>query len=111
MVGDFPTVSETFIVNQICDLIDRGHEISIFAFNSTREEIIHQKIKEYKLLEKTKYPEILHVSKAKRFFPFLSYLFSNSHNIDFKKLAQNFSVKEKGIKSFNLLFFINTNGY
>jgi colanic acid/amylovoran biosynthesis glycosyltransferase len=31
LVTEFPSVSETFILNQITGLIDRGHEVGIFA--------------------------------------------------------------------------------
>ncbi len=30
-VDQFPSVSETFILNQITGLIDRGHEVDIYA--------------------------------------------------------------------------------
>ena len=33
VVSSFPSISETFIVNQICDLIDKGQEVSIFSFD------------------------------------------------------------------------------
>ncbi len=31
IVNDFPLLSETFILNQITGLIDRGHHVDIFA--------------------------------------------------------------------------------
>ncbi len=31
IVGGFPSISETFILNQITGLIDRGHDVEIFA--------------------------------------------------------------------------------
>lgn len=31
VLGDFPSLSETFVLNQITGLIDRGHQVSIFA--------------------------------------------------------------------------------
>jgi colanic acid/amylovoran biosynthesis glycosyltransferase len=52
-VSSFPTVSETFIVNQIADILDRGHEIAIYAFQKNKGFGVHGKIREYNLLEKT----------------------------------------------------------
>ncbi len=36
VVGQFPAVSETFVLNQATGLIDRGHEVDIYAIGSTR---------------------------------------------------------------------------
>jgi len=105
LVSSFPIVSETFIVNQICDLIDRGHEIRIFAFNRKNEEVIHQKIKDYSLLKKTVFYEQAYTSKLKRYFPFLKFQFLNSGNVNLKKISANFRFKEKPLKAFNLDFF------
>ena len=52
VVGKFPVVSETFIVNQICALIDRGHEITIFAFQEGDRSIVHESVSNYGLLDK-----------------------------------------------------------
>lgn len=55
VVNGFPKVSETFIIDQITGLIDRGHEIEIFAREDPMEKQIHDAIKEYDLLSKTTY--------------------------------------------------------
>lgn len=31
IVGHFPRLSETFILNQVTGLIDRGHQVDIFS--------------------------------------------------------------------------------
>ena len=53
MVGRFPVLSETTILNQITGLIDRGHEVDIFTFYKTEIEssLIHKDIKKYQLLK------------------------------------------------------------
>ncbi len=38
LVSDFPSVSETFIQSQIMGIIDRGHEVTIFA-NTGRDDL------------------------------------------------------------------------
>lgn len=55
IVKQFPSVSETFVLNQITDLVDRGHEVKIFSFKNKKPSLIHQAVERYKLLEKTTY--------------------------------------------------------
>lgn len=52
----FPKLSETFIMQHIIGLIDEGHEVEIFALNSSSEEIVHPSVKEYRLFDITQYP-------------------------------------------------------
>ncbi|HLA00621.1 MAG TPA: glycosyltransferase, partial [Thermodesulfovibrionales bacterium] len=55
LVANFPTLSETFILNQITGLIDRGHEVEIIAFQDPRQGRIQEEVIKYGLLEKTHY--------------------------------------------------------
>ena len=52
VVGNFPVISETFILNQITGLIDMGHEVDIFSFSRGDTEVIHPDVRKYRLLEK-----------------------------------------------------------
>jgi len=54
-VHSFPLVSETFILNQITGLIDRGHDVDIYAERPINFEIIHDDVKRYRLMERTCY--------------------------------------------------------
>ena len=57
----FPKLSETFILNQITGLCDRGHEVSVFSRFRPAESFFHPDVKKYDLLNKTHYfPEIPH---------------------------------------------------
>jgi colanic acid/amylovoran biosynthesis glycosyltransferase len=58
VVGKFPSISETFILNQITGLIDAGHEVDIFAFKSSDDSKEHTDIRDYRLMERTHYIEI-----------------------------------------------------
>lgn len=49
----FPKLSETFILNQITGLIDRGHSADIFAFARNHDEMVHETVKKYDLISKT----------------------------------------------------------
>jgi len=105
LVSSFPTVTETFIVNQISDLLDRGHEVKIFAFNRGDRAIVHDKIISYRLIEKTVYFHDFEFSKLKRFFPFLKVIITQFKNINFKRLSLNFHFTKDGFRTLNLRFF------
>lgn len=57
LVWQFPVLSETFILNQISGLIDRGHEVRIYALNGypTETTKIHPTVEKYNLLKLTCY--------------------------------------------------------
>lgn len=53
VVGTFPKLSKTFILSQIIDLIDRGHEVDIYALPAYGQNSkLHSDIEKYNLLEK-----------------------------------------------------------
>ncbi|SDS29289.1 colanic acid/amylovoran biosynthesis glycosyltransferase [Paenibacillaceae bacterium GAS479] len=49
IVGEFPAISETFIINQITGLIDRGNNVKIFAYKKRNESKVHPDVKKYDL--------------------------------------------------------------
>ena len=53
LVNGFPLLSETFVLNQITGLLDRGHEVDIFAHTRWYQAKVHDDIRRYKLLERT----------------------------------------------------------
>jgi len=50
IVGYFPKLSETFILNQVTALIDRGHKVTIFAATDPRETKVHRDVTDYHLM-------------------------------------------------------------
>lgn len=59
IVGQFPSLPETFILNQITGLIDRGHEVDIYAVKPKNISIVHPNVEKYNLLNRTYYhPQI-----------------------------------------------------
>jgi colanic acid/amylovoran biosynthesis glycosyltransferase len=55
LVNQFPKTSETFIVNQIAGLIDRGHTVDIFACYGSEDRIEDPQLRKYGLLDRTRY--------------------------------------------------------
>ena len=55
LASAFPTVSETFVLNQIVGLIDLGHDVHIFADYAGRNAKIHGNYEKYDLAERTSY--------------------------------------------------------
>jgi colanic acid/amylovoran biosynthesis glycosyltransferase len=59
IVGAFPIISETFILNQIIGLIERGHQVDIYSCFPGDRHKIHPAVEKYHLLDRTYYlPEI-----------------------------------------------------
>jgi colanic acid/amylovoran biosynthesis glycosyltransferase len=53
IIGKFPTLSESFILNQIVGLMERGQEINIYAQQPGDTAKIHPDVEKYQLLERT----------------------------------------------------------
>lgn len=49
IVGQFPVASKTFILNQIIGLVDRGHEVDIYADVPAYQSPVHADIRNYDL--------------------------------------------------------------
>ena len=78
-VHQFPSLSQTFVLNQITGLIDLGHDVEIYAASDGPEGEQHNQIKQYQLREKIFYCPAATGSSAKRllFYTrlFLGYVF------------------------------------
>ncbi|ESA39150.1 glycosyltransferase [Leptolyngbya sp. Heron Island J] len=53
LVNNFPMLSETFVLNQITGLLDRGHEVDIYTQNLHSWDTIHPDVSRYRLWERT----------------------------------------------------------
>jgi len=53
IVSEFPVLSETFVLNQIIGLIERGHEVDIYADQLGDTSKIHPVVEKHRLLERT----------------------------------------------------------
>lgn len=52
IVDSFPRVSETFILSHVTGLIDRGHDVDIFAWERGNLDVQHADVERYKLLSR-----------------------------------------------------------
>ena len=66
VLNSFPTISETFILNQITGLIDLGHDVDIYARKRSNNEEVHGDVLEYSLLDRTKYISNVHQHRFPR---------------------------------------------
>jgi len=55
IVSQFPAISQTFILRQITGLLERGHEVEIFAYSGMTDSTSHADVGKYKLLARTYY--------------------------------------------------------
>lgn len=55
VVGEFPSLSETFILNQITGLVDLGHDVDVFAAHTPAPAKVHPVVDEYGLRAVTHY--------------------------------------------------------
>ncbi len=55
IVDEFPNISETFVLNQITGLIDRGHDVVIYAGRPGSHGVTHADIMRYDLLRRVFY--------------------------------------------------------
>jgi len=55
LLESFPTLSQTFVINQITGLIDRGFDVRIYARNGSRDREVHAAVEKYGLIGRTYY--------------------------------------------------------
>ena len=86
IVSSFPSLSQTFILNQITGLLDLGHDVEIFARNNPNEPKKHPDIYKYHLNQRTHYmPHIPH-SILKRRLKAIYLIITNFHKSPFNIL-------------------------
>jgi colanic acid/amylovoran biosynthesis glycosyltransferase len=54
IVDEFPSVSQTFVLNQIVGLIQRGHSVDIFTRTLQHDTVEHADIERYRLRERVR---------------------------------------------------------
>jgi len=67
IVEAFPVLSQTFVLNQITGLIDRGHDVDIYAEFCENTSKVHPDVEKYGLLSRTFYHPQIPQEKLHRF--------------------------------------------
>jgi colanic acid/amylovoran biosynthesis glycosyltransferase len=58
IVGGFPMISETWILAQVTALLDRGHEVDLYARRASGQVVVHADVTKYDLMARTRYLEL-----------------------------------------------------
>ena len=58
IVGGFPMISETWILAQVSALLERGHEVDIYARRASGQAVVHADVTKYGLMDRTRYFEL-----------------------------------------------------
>jgi colanic acid/amylovoran biosynthesis glycosyltransferase len=66
IVPEFPSLSQTFVLNQITGLLDRGHDVEIFSATAGNDEKYHRDVIKYDLLDRTMYFPKIPTDSVKR---------------------------------------------
>jgi colanic acid/amylovoran biosynthesis glycosyltransferase len=102
VVGTFPKLSETFVLNHIIGLIKNGFEVTIFATNKGSLPY-HPDVSKYNLLDKVIFRPNPHVGAIKRLFLIIGLLCKNKQFLF--KLLQTFRPKYYGSFALKGYFF------
>lgn len=100
IVGAFPKLSETFILNQITGLLDMGYEVEIFARFNLKEKKVHANVEKYRLMDLTHYISVPH-NKIKRILKAIYLIITNFH-ISPIKILKSLNIFKYGKKALSL---------
>ncbi|MBW4447811.1 MAG: glycosyltransferase [Spirirestis rafaelensis WJT71-NPBG6] len=103
IAGQFPVLSETFILNQITGLIARGHEVDIYASQPNDCSKIHPDVEKYQLLKRTYYIPSIPGNYFLRLVKALVLLLFNFHKAPLV-LLRSLNFFKYGEKAYSLKF-------
>lgn len=106
VVGIFPTLSETFILNQITGLIDLGHNVEIFALEQSRDEKHHADVLTYDLEKRVRYFDIP-ANRITRIMKAFFLVIKNFHRNP-SKIVRSFNVFKYGRNALSLTLLYAT---
>lgn len=109
IVWEFPVLSETFILNQITGLIDRGHKVDIYALNGRAIDTskMHPDMEKYHLLDDTYYVPKIPAKYFVRVLKGLGLVLANGHRGPFV-LLRSLNVFAHGKQSASLRLLYTT---
>lgn len=103
IVSGFPTLSETFILNQITGLLDLGHDVDIFAEFNPKEEKVHAEIETYHLMDRVHYFN-MPPARLKRVLKAVYLVIGNFHKAPVA-ILRSFNIFKYGKQALSLRLF------
>ena len=107
IVGVFPGLSETFILNQITELLKKGHDVEIFSVRKNEELTHHEIINKLNLMRLVSFFPLVPKNKILRIikggFLFIKFFLKNPTKM---LKAINFFSLEKDVFSLKILYHI-----
>lgn len=104
VVGSFPNLSETFIINQIIGLIKAGHAVDIYARYDPNYDKIHPLVKSMNLTKCVTYwgpPN----NKIVRTLRFIQYFFKNKRHLKLMLKTLNIFKYKRSAYNLSMFFF------
>lgn len=112
LVESFPRISETWLVNQIIDLINRGIKVSIFSIYESKDSLIHQQVLNHNLLDRTQYFFNPKGSLIKKGWLIMKFFLNNFKNIKILRVLRAInSIRQKQIEPLFVFNCIFLNGF
>ncbi|RJP83251.1 MAG: colanic acid biosynthesis glycosyltransferase WcaL [Desulfobacteraceae bacterium] len=108
IVDQFPVVTETFILNQITGLIDRGHQVYIYSkfFSKTTE--VHAEVIRYNLLENNRKLQSVPSNYMVRFLGAWFLIFRHLRKMKIKAIINSLNFLKYGRQAVSLRLLYDT---
>lgn len=114
IVDKFPSLSETFILNQIVGLIDRGCMVDVYASQSGTDPVVHADVQKYNLLDHTYYYGHIYTDMPKkklvRLIRVVNALVSNTDG-RFSPLLRSLNILKYKKRAASFSLFYQTNAF
>jgi len=110
-VSQYPTLSETFISNQVIGLKNDGHLVHIFSSNRPVDGKVHQTVIKSDLLNSTFYFERLSKSRLQKIIKLFGKSLLNIFNTNFFPLLKSIFRNDSKLSIYNFILFIDKPEY
>lgn len=104
IVGGFPYLSQTFILNQITGLLDMEYDVEVFAQFNPKEEKVHSEVEKYKIMDRINYFDMPR-NKIKRILKAIYLIIPKLFYKDGFKIIKSFNIFKYGEKALSLNLF------
>ncbi|MGH7908946.1 MAG: glycosyltransferase [Thermodesulfobacteriota bacterium] len=102
IVTYFPRLSQTFILNQITNLLEMGHDVEIFAQFNPNEKKVHSDVEKYGLIERTHYV-VMPPNKIKCVLKAIYLIITNFHRSS-PRILKSLNIPKYGKDTLSLIY-------